>query len=321
MKKKKEIILVIILILFLVFLIHFNFFIEANAFKDSYYNYYREKIILDGKVKIIINNQTIFLVLFLKNLDNNSITIENKKIEQLFNSFSSIFNFSYNDNKFIKDLLNKYDLESFKNLSMSFLSEYIATKNYLPYVSLKIENIEINKMQKEVDIFINNNIQLFEKFYDNLYDLIEDEIQSYFLFFDEDKISYIAKIAEKTIFCIDFITSSQNKYGFAKSSENFKSFILIFLSDNIYINYNVFLHENIHLLFHLNEFGDKIYKLCENNNLFIDIDKLMKKDKDNNIFYNCRGFKHVIETKEEFYFRFIYDYFNECFSYTFSSLI
>ncbi len=319
--KKITMVLSFILILFLIFLINFTFFIKANISEDFYSNYYREKFIIDGKVKIILNNQTIFLLLFLENLDKNLYTIENEKIDQLFKSFDSIFNFSFNDSKFIKDLLNKYDLESFKNLSMTCLSNYVAAKNYLPNISVKFDNYEINKMQKEVDIFINNNKQLFEKFYDNLFKIIEDEFEKYFSFLKEDDISYFAKIAERNIFCIDFFISGQNKLGFAGSSENFNSFILISLNDNINDNYCIFIHENIHIFFHLSKFEDQIYKLCENNNLFFDIDKLIKIDKDNNIFYSYRGFKTILESKEEFYIKFIYQFFNEFFAHTFSSFI
>jgi len=93
------------------------------------------------------------------------------------------------------------------------------------------------------------------------------------------------------------------------------------LNDNINDNYYIFIHENIHIFFRLSKFDDQIYKLCENNNLFFDIDKLIKIDKDNNIFYSYRGFKTVLESKEEFYIKFICQFFNEFFAHTFSSFI
>jgi len=310
-----------VVIVSLIFSFSNSISIKANVAKDFYSNYYIQKIILNEKIKIILNNHSIFILLFLKNIDKNSISIENKLIDDLFNNFSSIFNFSYNDQKFINDLLNKYDLESFKNLTMISLSNYIKVKNIMPNIPVKIDNYEINRIQKEVDIFINNNPKIIDNFYEKLFKIIEDEFQKYFSFLNQEGISYFSKIADKTIYCVDFFITGHHIGGLAESSESYESYTLIYLRENLYSNYCVFIHENIHTLFYINKFSDQINKLLQDNNLICEIDKLLKTDENNDFYYNYRGFKILLKSKEDFYFRFIYIFFNEFFAHTFSSFI
>lgn len=296
--------------------------ININFTKEKYENSYFIKDILNDKFKIILSNYSIFILLFLKNLDIHNIILNNYEIENLFNKYSKLFDFTSNDVSSIKRIIDDLTYNNFILKNQFFLKQYFTLKQYNQNINFIYNDNQFNFIKKEFDVFLCKNNKLMNEFYKEMIKIIEGKFKFFYVSIELLNIDYFINLIQKNIYYLEFLTDKFfNIWGIADNFENFIPFVTLFISNDNIDEFYVLVHENIHILFAQNKSGDFIFQRFKEEIPFDKFELLLVKDQNYKIAYNYRGNLIYFDSIDDFYFKFIYKYFNEFLAHTFSSYI